>query len=248
MEQFVKQYREDCIGFIRFANPAGNSLPSNLLNELNKGLHSLENDSKVKVIVLESEGDRAFCGGASFSEMKMLKNLKEATAFFMGFAKVINTIRGLTKFCIARVQGKVVGGGVGLVAACDYVHAHEKAAVKLSELSIGIGPYVIAPAVIRKIGAPAFSALSMDAHDWKSAPWALEKGLYTAVHPTQSQLTKAVYQTAHRLGNYAPKAVQFLRKLHWEGTDHWEELLPKNAGITGKLALEEATQNILKKL
>ena len=248
MEQFVKQYQEDCIGFIRFGNPAGNSLPSNLLNEINNGLRSLENDSGVKVIVLESEGDRAFCGGASLSEMKMLKNLEEATAFFMGFAKVINTIRTLTKFCIARVQGKVVGGGVGLVAACDYVHAHEKASVKLSELSIGIGPYVIAPAVTRKIGATALSVLSMDAHEWKSALWAMEKGLYTAVHPTQGQLDKAVLKTAHRLGNYAPKAVESLRKLHWEGTDHWKDLLPKNAEITGNLALGDATQNILKTL
>ena len=166
----------------------------------------------------------------------------------MGFAKVINQIRNLSKFIIAQVQGKVVGGGVGLVAACDYVIAHESAGVKLSELSIGIGPFVIEPAVSRKIGTTAFAQLSLEAERFKSARWAEEKGLYISVVSSEESLKKNVTETALRLASYAPEAVKNLRKLHWKETDHWETLLPQNAEITAKLVLEEATQNILKSL
>ena len=163
MEAYVTHRREGSCGILEFGNPAGNSLPGKLLEKLHKKLHHLEEDDQVAVIVLQSMGNRAFCGGASFSEMKGLKTVEEATAFFMGFAKVINQIRNLSKFIIAQVQGKVVGGGLGLVAACDYVIAHESAGVKLSELSIGIGPFVIEPAVSRKIGTTAFAQLSLEA-------------------------------------------------------------------------------------
>ena len=248
MEAYVKYHKEGSIGILEFGNPAGNSLPSPLLKELKASLIALEKDAEVRVIMLQSFGNRAFCGGASLAEMKTLSSLNEATAFFMGFAEIINTLRTLTKFVIGRVQGKVVGGGVGLVAACDYVLASTHAQVKLSELSIGIGPYVIEPAVSRKIGTTAFAQLSLDAHSWKSAKWGLEKGLYHAVCESQVELDAAVLANAKRLAEYPQKAVESLRKLHWKDTEHWEALLPKNAVITGTLALEEATQNILKNL
>jgi len=248
MEAYVSHRREGTCGILEFGNPAGNSLPGKLLDQLYKKLKLLEEDDQVAVILFQSSGNRAFCGGASFAEMKNLKTLDEATAFFMGFAKVINQIRVLNKFVIARVQGKVVGGGVGLVAACDYVIAHENAAIKLSELSIGIGPFVIEPAVSRKIGTTAFTQLSLDAERFKSAEWAKRKGLYNTVVPTEEILDQNVMETAHRLASYAPKAIKNLRKLHWKDTDHWKTLLPKNAEITAKLVLEEATQNILKSL
>src|SRR6056300_78146 len=248
MEAYVSHRREGTCGILEFGNPAGNSLPGKLLDQLYKKLKLLEEDDQVAVILFQSSGNRAFCGGASFAEMKNLKTLDEATAFFMGFAKVINQIRVLNKFVIARVQGKVVGGGVGLVAACDYVIAHENAAIKLSELSIGIGPFVIEPAVSRKIGTTAFTQLSLDAERFKSAEWAKRKGLYNIVVPTEEILDQNVMETAHRLARYAPKAIKNLRKLHWKDTDHWKTLLPKNAEITAKLVLEEATQNILKSL
>jgi methylglutaconyl-CoA hydratase len=248
MEAYVTHRQEGSCGILEFGNPAGNSLPGKLLEELHKKLHHLEEDDQVAVIVLQSMGNRAFCGGASFSEMKGLKTVEEATAFFMGFAQVINQIRNLSKFIIAQVQGKVVGGGVGLVAACDYVIAHESAGVKLSELSIGIGPFVIEPAVSRKIGATAFAQLSLEAERFKSALWAKEKGLYSSVVSSEESLKKNVTETALRLASYAPEAVKNLRKLHWKETDHWQTLLPQNAEITAKLVLEEATQNILKSL
>lgn len=248
MEAYVKNYCEGNIGFLEFGNPAGNSLPSPLLKAFKAGLIALEKDSNVRVIVIQSFGDRAFCGGASLAEMKTLQTLEEATAFFMGIADLINTLRSLSKFVIGRVHGKVVGGGVGLVAACDYVLANRTAQIKLSELSIGIGPYVIEPVVSRKIGETAFAQLSLDAHQWKSATWAEDKGLYHALFETQVELDLAVKTNAERFASYPEKAVKTLRKLHWKETEHWDKLLPKNAAITGELALQEATQNILKKL
>ncbi len=248
MEAYVKNYCEGNIGFLEFGNPAGNSLPSPLLKAFKAGLIALEKDSNVRVIVIQSFGDRAFCGGASLAEMKTLQTIEEATAFFMGIADLINTLRSLSKFVIGRVHGKVVGGGVGLVAACDYVLANRTAQIKLSELSIGIGPYVIEPVVSRKIGGTAFAQLSLDAHQWKSATWAEDKGLYHALFETQVELDLAVKTNAERFASYPEKAVKTLRKLHWKETEHWDKLLPKNAAITGELALQEATQNILKKL
>ena len=248
MNAYLKQYREGTCGVLEFGNPAGNSLPSPLLNEFKTHLIALDKDSKVRVIIIQSNGMGAFCGGASLIGMKTLKTLKEATKFFMGIADLINTIRSLSKFVVARVQGKVVGGGVGLVAACDYVVAHSKAEIKLSELSIGIGPYVIEPVVSRKIGITAFSPLSLDAHIWKSAEWALEKGLYTSVCSSGDNLNQTVKFHAERLASYPEKAVKTLRKLHWKQTDHWDILLAKNAEITAELALESTTQNILKTL
>lgn len=248
MEAYVKNYCEGNIGFLEFGNPAGNSLPSPLLKAFKAGLIALEKDSNVRVIVIQSFGDRAFCGGASLAEMKTLQTLEEATAFFIGIADLINTLRSLSKFVIGRVHGKVVAGGVGLVAACDYVLANRTAQIKLSELSIGIGPYVIEPVVSRKIGGTAFAQLSLDAHQWKSATWAEDKGLYHALFETQVELDIAVKTNAERFASYPEKAVKTLRKLHWKETEHWDKLLPKNAAITGELALQEATQNILKKL
>ena len=248
MEAYVKQYREGAHGVLEFGNPAGNSLSSPLLNKFKTHLIALEKDPKVRVIIIQSYGMRAFCGGASLAEMKTLKTLKEATKFFAGIADLINTIRSLSKFIVARVQGKVVGGGVGLVAACDYVVANPKAEIKLSELSIGIGPYVIEPVVSRKIGITAFSQLSLDAHIWQSAEWAYEKGLYTCICSNSDDLNQTVKFHAGRLASYPEKALKTLRKLHWKQTDHWKVLLAENAKITAELALESATQNILKTL
>jgi methylglutaconyl-CoA hydratase len=248
MEHYVTHFIKEQVGYLEFGNPAGNSLPSKLLVTLNESLLKLSSDNSVKVIVIQSQGDRAFCGGASLSEMKALKNLTQATSFFMGFANLINSIRSLDKFVIVRIQGKVVGGGVGLVAACDYAVAHESASVKLSELSIGIGPYVIEPAVTRKIGTTAFTQLSLEAQEWKSAAWALQKGLYASVCPSFEELDQKVISMAAQLSSYSQNASASLRKMHWKDTENWKNLLPKNAEITASLALQKTTQDILNKL
>ena len=185
---------------------------------------------------------------ASLSELKKITSLEEGTAFFMGFARVLNTLRQMSKFVLARVHGKIVGGGVGLVAACDYAFASAEAAVKLSELSIGLGPYVIEPAVSRKIGNTAFTQLSLDSANWKTADWGIQKGLYAHLSPDIESMDQALNQKAALLASYAPEACSELRKLHWKDTQHWETLLPKNAEITARLALSDYTQKFIKSL
>jgi len=248
MEIYVKNTRKNNCGILEFRNPAGNSLQSNSLAGIRKNLLELEADSQVKVIILQSVGSNAFCGGASLKEMKRLRDLEQATQFFMGFADVINTLRKLSKFVIARVHGKVVGGGVGLVAACDYAIASKNAYSKLSELSIGIGPYVIEPVVSRKIGLTAFSQLSFDAENWKNSDWSLNKGLFSEVVENENELNNKLDEITNRISSYSPNAVKNLKQLYWKNTDHWDDLLPKNADITARLVLEEAAQKILKNL
>lgn len=246
MEGRVASHIKNHQAHIQFEHPAANSLPGTLLEALCEALKAADENPEVRVIVLSSGGTGAFCGGASLSELKAVADPASATQFFMGFAHLINTLRILSKFVVARVHGKIVGGGVGLVSACDYVIAHEKAAVKLSELSIGIGPYVIEPAVSRKIGTTAFANLSLEAHQWKSASWAFANGLYAQVTQTEEALDLAIQKIAAKLASYAPTATKTLRALHWKDTQHWKQLLAENAKITGQLALGHATQSILK--
>ena len=235
------------IATIEFGHPASNSFPSALLHRLTDELHSLSSNDEVSVIVLQSEGERAFCAGASFNELVSISNLEEGIEFFSGFANVINAMRSCGKLIIGRIQGKAVGGGVGLIAACDYALATEAASVKLSEISIGIGPYVIAPAVQRKIGVGAFSELTIDATSWKTAYWAKEKGLYARVFDSISELDAEVALMAEKLATYNPEALAELKKILWEDTDGWNNLLSERAKITGRLVLSDFTKNALSK-
>jgi methylglutaconyl-CoA hydratase len=247
MEGSVHFEKDNRIGRIKFFHPKGNSLPSSLLQKLVKAFKTAELDPNIGVIILESEGN-AFCAGASLSELKTVKSLEEGTDYFMGFADLINTIRQMSKFVLARVHGKVVGGGVGMVSACDYAFASDTASIRLSELSIGLGPYVIEPAISRKIGSTFFAQLSLDSAHWKSAQWGLQKGLYAECVGDLKALDRIVNQKADRWANYAPEACRELRKLHWKDTQNWESLLPKNAKITAQLALSDFTQNKIKLL
>ena len=246
MSSYVKHFSEDKIGVIEFGNSKGNSLQKNLLEQLDYKLNLLNADSSVKVILLKSGLSKAFCGGASFEELKKLKSEKEAIDFFMGFANIINTIRKLDKFIVLRVHGKVVGGGVGIVAACDYSIASKDAFVKLSELSIGIGPFVIEPAISRKIGGAGFNQLSLDSESWKSPKWSYKKGLYNLIVDSDEILDLKIEECLKRFSSYSSKASKNLRRLHWKETKHWETLLQKNAKITASLLLEKTTQNFLK--
>ena len=247
MEGNVHLEKNNKIGRIKFFHPKRNSLPSSLLQKLVKALETAEADPNIGVVILESEGN-AFCAAASLNELKSVKNIEQGTIFFMGFAHLLNSLRKMTKFVLASVHGKIVGGGVGLVSACDYAFATDTAAIKLSELSIGLGPYVIEPAVSRKIGSTAFAQLSLDSAHWKSAQWGLEKGLYTECVGDRETLNQTVNEKAERLASYAPEACRELRKLHWKNTQNWDSLLPENAKITAQLALSDITQNKIKSL
>ena len=235
------------IATVEFGHPASNSFVAELLDRLTAEFQKLSENDAVSVIVLKSEGDRAFCAGASFDELMAVSNLEEGKVFFSGFANVINAMRTCKKVIVGRVQGKTVGGGVGLVAACDYVFASVEASVRLSELTIGIAPLVIAPAVERKIGTAAISELSLAPSEWKNAYWAKEKGLFSQVFDSISELDKELEFYVQKLASYSPEALAEWKAVLWEGTSHWDKLLVERAAITGKLALSEFTKNALSK-
>ncbi len=234
------------VATIEFGHPASNSLPAQLLQELIKTIETLGLNPEVAVLVLKSQGTAAFCAGASFDELLAVSNETEGKTFFSGFAHLINAMRKCPKLIIGRVQGKVVGGGVGILAACDYVVASQEASIKLSELAIGIGPFVIEPAVSRKMGRTAFAELTISATEWKSAAWANEKGLYAQIVATHEDLDLAITDLANKIAMYNPEAVTEIKKIIWEGTTHWDSLLIERAAITGKLVLSEATKTALR--
>lgn len=238
---------ENKIATVEFGHPASNSFPSVLLERLANEFDKLSTNDEVSIIILKSEGDRAFCAGASFDELVAIDNLEKGKAFFSGFANVINAMRRCSKLIIGRVQGKTVGGGVGLAAACDYVLATEQAAIKLSEFTIGIGPFVIAPAVERKISVSGLAELTLDATSWKNAYWAKEKGLYARVFETQNELDKEVEILSEKLASYNPEALAEMKRALWKGTEHWEELLIERAETSGKLVLSDFTKKALEK-
>lgn len=225
------------IARITFEHPAHNSLPSRLLVELAQTIDQLGRAPAVRVIILQSGGDRTFCAGASFDELLAISNFEEGKAFFMGFARVINAIRRSRRFVIGRVQGKAIGGGVGLAAATDYCFATQYASAKLSELAIGIGPFVVGPAVERKVGTAAFQQLAIDASTWQTADWGLQQGLYQSVTETAPAMDQQIQALAERLSQYSPDAMQAMKSVCWSGTEHWDTLLEERAAISGRLIL-----------
>lgn len=234
------------IARLQFSHPSSNAFPSALLKELITNIQNLDANTDVSVIILESGGEKAFCAGASFDELLAINTQEEGTAFFSGFANLLNAMRTCSKLIIGRVQGKAVGGGVGILAACDYCFATEQAAVKLSELSIGIGPFVIAPAIERKMGSAALSELSLTG-SWYSANWAKEKGLFTEVFSNIEALDTALNIFTQELASYNASALAEMKKVLWQNTSHWEKLLIERAAISGKLVLSKTTKQTLKK-
>jgi len=238
---------ENNIATIEFHHPLSNSLPGKVLQKLANTITEEGNNDEVTVIILKSAGEKAFCAGASFDELISIDSLETGKIFFNGFANVINAARKCPKIIIGRVQGKAVGGGVGMASATDYCIATKFASVKLSELAIGIGPFVVGPAVERKIGTSAMSQLAINATEWQTAQWAKEKGLYSEVYDTTKEMDEAIAKLANTLANSNPEALQMLKKIFWEGTEHWDELLQKRASISGKLVLSEFTRDAINK-
>lgn len=241
------EVNEKGIATIEFGHPLSNSLPGKILAQLAKTISDVSAMSAVKVIVLKSAGDKAFCAGASFDELISIKDLKTGKIFFSGFASVINACRKSTKLIIGRVQGKAVGGGVGVASAVDYCFATKAAEVKLSELAVGIGPFVVGPAVQRKVGLSAMSQMTINATEFHSAEWAREKGLYAQLFDTTEEMDKAIEVLANKLAESNPEAMSKLKKIFWEGTENWDSLLKVRAGMSGELVLSEFTVNAINK-
>lgn len=233
------------VGTITFAHPASNSLPGHLLRKLAESISAAGTSDEIKVVVLRSAGDRAFCAGASFDELVAIQNEQEGLDFFSGFAMVINAIRTCPKFVVGRVQGKTVGGGVGLASAVDICYATSYASVKLSELAVGIGPFVVGPAVERKIGTSAMGMLAIDAKSWKDARWAAQQGMYTQVFDNASDMDNAIDALTTDLASSNPEAMSELKRVLWEGTEHWDDLLMERAAVSGRLVLSSFTKDAI---
>ncbi len=236
---------ENGVATIEFFHPMSNSLPGQLLSKLTEAINKAGKDDAVRVILLKSSGDRAFCAGASFDELSSIENLEEGKQFFSGFANVINAARKCPKLIIGRVQGKAVGGGVGLASAVDICFATKYASVKLSELAVGIGPFVVGPAVARKIGISAMSMLAINATEWYTAEWAREKGIYSDIFDSAEEMDEAIKKLSDQLSRSNPEAMVMLKKTFWEGTENWDELLSERAAISGKLVLSDFTRNAI---
>ena len=247
MKEYVKKTIQNEIGIIEFFHPQSNALPGIILSELAAAIKEAGENNKIKVIILKSGGDRAFCAGASFDELIAINNKDNGKRFFSGFANVINAARKCPKFIIGRIQGKAVGGGVGMAAATDYCFATKFASAKLSELAIGIGPFVVGPAVERKIGNSAFSAMTINATKWFDANWMREKGLYTEVFDSTELMDIEINKLASTLSTSNPEAMSELKKIIWKGTNDWDQLLMERAKNSGELVLSDFTKNAITK-
>ncbi len=232
---------ENAIATIEFYHPSHNSLPSKVLAKFAQTIKEVGERDDVTVIVLKSSGERTFCAGASFDELAAIENFEQGKAFFMGFANVINACRTCPKLIIGRVQGKAVGGGVGIASAVDYCYATRYAAVKLSELAIGIGPFVVGPAVERKVGTSAFSQMAMNATAWYSPDWAREQGLFADLSENADEMDEKISLLANKLAQSSPEAQKLLKKVFWEGTEQWDTLLAERAAMSGQLVLSDFT-------
>ena len=238
---------ENGIATIEFYHPLSNSLPGKLLAEVAETITKMGANDSVTIIVLKSSGERAFCAGASFDELISINDIETGKVFFSGFANVINVCRKCPKFIIGRVQGKAVGGGVGVASAVDYCVATKFASVKLSELAVGIGPFVVGPAVERKIGTSAMSQLAIDATEWQTADWAKQKGLYTEVYDSVEEMDEGIEVLVTKLSKSNPEAMRLLKQVFWKGTENWDELLKERAAMSGELVLSDFTKNAINK-
>ena len=233
------------IGTIEFFHPQSNSLPSEILKKLSSTISEAGTNDEIKVIILKSKGDRTFCAGASFDELSNINNFSDGKKFFMGFANVINACRKCPKLIICRVQGKAVGGGVGMACAGDYCFATKYASIKLSELAVGIGPFVVGPAVEKKSSISAYSTLSINANKWFTSSWAREKGIFSEVFDTKEEMDQGINKLAENLTNSNPEAIKKLKEVIWSNSDNWDELLEKRAEYSGQLVLSDFTKNAI---
>jgi methylglutaconyl-CoA hydratase len=234
----------DGIGTVEFHHPKGNSLPGSLLRQLASEISALGADDAVRVIVLRSGGTGPFCAGASFDELTRVSTPEEGREFFSGFSRVILAMVRVPKFVVTRVQGKAAGGAVGLIAASDYVLATRGGSARLSELAIGIGPFIVGAVIERKIGLAPFAPMAVDA-DWRDAAWCERHGLYARVCENVPELDDALDRLVATLAASNPEAMRELKRIFWAGTEGWDELLDERARLSGRMVLSEFTRRAI---
>lgn len=244
---FVNQELKNNISEITFGHPKSNSLPGEILELLAQTILNEGAKEEVKAILLKSDGERAFCAGASFDELLSIDELENSKKFFGGFAKVLNAMRSCGKLVIVRVQGKTTGGGVGIACAADYCFATKDSAMALTELNLGIGPFVIGPFVERKMGKSAYSAMSIDA-DFRSADWCEQHDVYHSVSENISEMDVEINKFLEKLATRSSDALSLIKKVSWEGTEHFEQLMPERILMSASLILEDSAKENIGKI
>ena len=244
---YVKKEVIGGLGTVTFHHPKSNSLPGHILRGMADAITACGKDPSVRVIVLRSDGDKAFCAGASFDELVAIEDDARGLEFFSGFAHVINAIRKAPVLVIGRIHAHTVGGGVGLACAVDIAYAHEKASARLSELAIGIGPFVVGPAVERKVGTGTFGLLSASPTLRREADWCVTRGMYAETFPTMEALDARIDAHTKELATYSPEAMAELKAVMWKGTEDWDDLLIDRAKISGRLVLSTFTREAIAK-
>ncbi|MBL7940333.1 MAG: enoyl-CoA hydratase/isomerase family protein [Flavobacteriales bacterium] len=244
---YVKSELRGGIATVTFHHPKSNSLPGHILRSLAKAIEDAGRDPATRVIVMRSDGDKSFCAGASFDELAAIASADEGLGFFSGFALVINAIRKAPVLVIGRIHAHAVGGGVGLACAVDIAYAHEKASARLSELAIGIGPFVVGPAVERKVGPATFGLLSASPALRRDADWCVQRGMYAESFPSVEALDARIDAHATELAGYSPEAMADLKRVMWRGTEDWDSLLAERAAISGRLVLSTFTREAIAK-
>ena len=244
---FVNQELKNSISEITFGHPKSNSLPGEILELLAQTILNEGAKTEVKAILLKSGGEKAFCAGASFDELLSIDELENSKKFFGGFAKVLNAMRSCGKLVIVRVQGKTTGGGVGIACAADYCFATKDAALALTELNLGIGPFVIGPYVERKMGKSAYAAMSIDA-DFRSAEWCKQHDVYHSVSENIEMMDEEISKFLEKLSARSSDALSLIKKVSWEGTEHFEELMPERILMSASLILEDSAKKNIEKI
>ena len=247
MTDFVNAQVLNQISHIEFGTSKSNSLPGEILELLAQTILSEAAKVDVKAIVLKSSGEKAFCAGASFDELLQIDELEISKKFFGGFAKVLNAMRTCGKLVIVRVQGKTTGGGVGIACGADYCFATKDSSLALTELNLGIGPFVIGPYVERKIGKSEFTAMAIDA-DFRSAQWAERNHIYHVVSDSIEEMDEKLTVFLDTLASRSADALALLKKVSWEGSEHFEKLMPERIQMSASLILEDSAKENINKI
>jgi len=197
---------DDGVARLALDRPAlHNAFDEHLIAALTAALRRVEADERVRVVLLAGEG-RSFSAGGDLNWMRRMAGYSAAEneADARRLAALMQTLDGLAKPTVARVQGSAFGGGVGLVACCDIAIAAEAAQFALTEVRLGLVPAVISPYVVAAIGARAARRYFLTGERFGAAE-ALRLGLVHQVVPADG-LDAAVAAVLATLADGGPQA------------------------------------------
>jgi methylglutaconyl-CoA hydratase len=196
-----------------------NAFNDEVIAELTRAFSQLGQDPQVRVVVLAAVGP-AFCAGADLNWMRRMAdyNYSENLADAAQLAEMLRVMYECPKPTIARIQGDVYAGGMGLVAACDMAVSVDTANFCLSEVKLGLVPATISPYVIRAMGARAAHRYFLTAERF-DAQEALRIGFVHEVVSADA-LDAKVAEITQALVNASPDAVKACKRLVQDVAGH----------------------------